>query len=270
MRTGERTSLKERDAAYDAPGEDAPYAAPLREWPRWERVVRVVAAVLVTLCLALYAYDWLRRPRVVAARLPERAYEQLLGDAAEGRVVRVDDREDFVRWQNRDGAVYQANHGGIDFRAAVERQPYVRDHPGSVTYARIDRPEPGGAVEVLGWFFLVFLLGTLARRPEPRRATRWGWVWIIVSVVGAPLYLLLSGSWSRSEPAVPPEGSHPWRAGGVMAFVLLGLVRSAGYDVASDLYEDGHPLRPFRTYVVPAEMEAFPPGRGTVAPSGQG
>jgi hypothetical protein len=232
----------------------------LRDAPLWERVLRIAGAVLVTLYLALYAYDGLREPRVVdSGNYGRGAYGQLLGDAAEGRVARVDDRRDDVLWQNRDGAVYEANYGrGIDFRAAVERQEYVRSHPGSVTYGRIHRRDHDGLRDNLVIFFgMVFLLGTVARNASPRRATRWAWFWIVASVAGIPAYLLLSGSWVR--PAAPGREDGGWIVGGVAAFVALVVALPVVHDSSDRLYERQHPIRPYGRIVLPAELEPFAP-----------
>jgi hypothetical protein len=265
--------LTERDDVADGPDDPfEPDSAPLRDWPLWERLLRVTGAVLVTLDLAIFVYDGLRAPRVLDHDdYRHGAYEQLLGDAAEGRVARVDNgREHGVRWQNLDGAVYQANHSGIDYRAAVERQPYVREHPGSVTYGPIDRRDQGELGQSIPAFFVIlFLLGTLFRRPRPRLATRWAWVWVVVSTVGVPFYLLFSGSWVRPErPGADHEGAdhggadhegggHGWLLGGVAAYLALMIGGSLLDSAGTTLYERGHPVRGYGAIVLPAEVEPF-------------
>lgn len=48
---------------------------------------------------------------------------------------------------------------------------------------------------------LMFVL--LATGPEPRHATRWGWLWVCATGVGIVAYLLLSGSRRRTVVADP-------------------------------------------------------------------
>jgi hypothetical protein len=251
MRTGElyTDDVDERPLrARFGPSGDGPAdpdAAPLRDGPLWERVLRIAGAVAVVLYLALYAYDGLRAPRVVSSRDARgSAYEQLLRDANAGRGARIDVRDNSVRWQNRDGAVYEVRHGGLDFRAMVERQPYVQQHPGAVTYGRIDRRVHGELGETPGvWLVILILIATLGRRAYPRAATRWGWVWPVWSFVGVPLYLLLSGSWVRTRPPPASDVEAPRRVDGVASILAVVVATQLVGGVGGRLYESRHPIR---------------------------
>lgn len=235
-------------------------AAPLRDGPLWERVLRVTLSVALTGYLALYAYDALRRPLDLRSRWFSGSitYAPLLIDAAQGRVVRVDDGggSGTVRWQNRNGAVYELAYDeptGVDVRAAVERQPYVRAHPGSVTYGPITRRIHGELREELPYELLVLSAAALIYyRPRPRLATRWGWAWAVYPVVGLPAYLLLSGSWVRTE---PPGRDGRRRLDGLTVYIVLIVTAVASSLIANHVYDSRHPVPRLRAdYVIPPEV----------------
>lgn len=71
------------------------------------------------------------------------------------------------------------------------------------------------------WFALAGAVGTLmvlVSGPEPRRATRWGWFWLITTVVGPPLFLVLAGPTSQLR---SPRGTHRRLTGGWAFLVAL-------------------------------------------------
>ncbi|WP_309647694.1 hypothetical protein [Nocardioides sp.] len=97
----------------------------------------------------------------------------------------------------------------------------------------------GGGASVLGWglpawaglLHLGVLLGTLfslTGSPQPWRATRWAWFWLLVLVppIGVPAYLLLAGP----TPPVPAPSLTRRRTTGGGGF-LLGIVGSLGLAV---------------------------------------
>lgn len=236
-------------ATVAAPEDDAPDprnldAARLREAPT-ERRVRVVLAVLLLAVSALAAYESVTRPREVSFR-EHAPYHELAADAAEERLDVVDARAGHkVRWRNRNGAVYEFDrYAADDERARIEAHPYLRSHPGLVRYGsiRVWRLASSPAVTVvLGLAWVLFVV-VLVRGPRPRLATRWAWFWASGTGVGQAAYLLLAGSWRRTDPPRPWGHAPPWRLGGAVAFVGLALLRIA-WNVGADAYYDGrHPL----------------------------
>lgn len=72
-----------------------------------------------------------------------------------------------------------------------------------------------------GWLVLAVWISTvlaLAMSPEPWRATRWAWFWLLLSApsIGVPAYLLLGGP----MPRVPAPGPGARRLTGGWAFLL--------------------------------------------------
>ena len=90
-----------------------------------------------------------------------------------------------------------------------------------------DTPVGVDVVLVLAVVAMVWLLVT---GPPPRRATRWGWCWLmlLLPVVGFLAYLLLSGVLSRRPVPAPP--ARPALTGG-RAFVVGVLGALLGYAV---------------------------------------
>lgn len=97
----------------------------------------------------------------------------------------------------------------------------------------------GAAATVLGWglpawaglLHLGVVLGTLfslTGSPQPWRATRWAWFWLmfLVPPIGVPAYLLLAGP----TPPVPAPSPTRRRLTGGRGF-LLGLIGSLGLAV---------------------------------------
>lgn len=82
---------------------------------------------------------------------------------------------------------------------------------------------------VSGWFawlgvaLFLFTLVLLMTQPEPWRATRWAWFWLIWSAPGLAAYLLLSGPTGILPPPRHPER----RLTGGWAFLLALVVSSA-------------------------------------------
>ena len=75
-------------------------------------------------------------------------------------------------------------------------------------------PEALAIVLLLGW---LAALALLVGGPEPLRATRWAWCWLLmVPLVGAPAFLLLSGP----TPGLPRPAPGRARLTGGWAFLL--------------------------------------------------
>jgi hypothetical protein len=136
--------------------------------------------------------------------------------------------------------VLQVPRGGRPADAANPDAPLVRGDIGAVLSAEHPdlhvvrtRPTPLGA-DALGWHLpswlgFVGLLGALAglvllvSGPQPWRATRWGWFWLIGNPLGALAFLLLSGP----TPPLPAPRDRARRLTGGWAFLLalaLGLL----------------------------------------------
>jgi hypothetical protein len=221
---------------------DEEVAAPLRDASRGERLFRCLLAALVVAYLGFTAYESLRRPTVVTGG--GSAYQSLLDAANTGRVTRIDDSgADYVLWRHANGHVYA--HPivyGVDLRASVAAQPYVRAHPRSVTYAPIaasairkqpwrDVAEPLAGIALLLW---------LVTGPPPRHLTRWGWFWIVATSVGTVPYVLLSGSRYRTVTTRPRRRNGAFGVAVAVAFsVAAALARHA---IAPD--QPGHSHAP--------------------------
>ena len=93
---------------------------------------------------------------------------------------------------------------------------------GSAELGPLVVPEPLAVVLLLGWLAALALLVT---GPEPLRATRWAWCWLlIVPLVGVPAFLLLSGP----TPGLPrPAPGRPRLTGGWALLLSLVLVPGA-------------------------------------------
>lgn len=191
-------------------------AAPLRDGPLWERVLRTILALLLAAWIAHGAVQWFREARLVTGG---EVHGALVNDIAEGAVTTIDDsREDLVLWRLRDGEVFaeRAFPATVDLRATVAAQPYVRDHPGAVRYGAIDARDPrdrdvGDSADAAVGLAAVLLIVT---GPPPRLATRWGWFWLSGTGVGPVAYLLLSGSRRRTVDDDSP------RVGGKAVFAV--------------------------------------------------
>jgi hypothetical protein len=224
------------------------WAAPLRDAPRWERVLRGLLALGVVGYLAVGAWLALAQPREIRDTFvtASNAYVRLLADVNAGRVdVIEDDGVGRVYWRNHDGAAFWVDkEPSYDLVRSVEAQPYVRDHPGAVRYGHVPRPhEPlwrGG----VAFFGVVGFLMVLVGAPEPRLTTRWGWVWIAATGVGLVAYLLFAGSWSRIGD--PPRRGKP---GGLAMYVAMAGLVVAGHRAAHGVYDLAHPVRPTTEYV---------------------
>ncbi|MEO7753497.1 MAG: hypothetical protein ABIS35_08800 [Terracoccus sp.] len=136
--------------------------------------------------------------------------------------------------QVSDGEVSTQDAVGTDDRVVGDVRDHIAALPGagSVRMTSDERPrESHGSFfgwEVPVWFgsavFAVWLLtvALLSTVDEPRRATRWAWLWVLLSpfaVVGVPAFLVL-GYASPSSPS-PARGR---RLTGGWAFVLLSVL----------------------------------------------
>lgn len=227
------------------------YAVPLRDAPRWERIIRIALAVLVGgLCL-VYAYDELRAPRVIRTEFlsEDTLGRHLLADVTAGRTVRIDDRRPTrnssgtIRWQNRDGAVYEYRDmtPRFDLRASVARQSPA--NPAALTFGRIHRRVHGTWDDQ--WIqFLGFLAAlTIYHSAQPRHLTKWGWAWVALSGVGLIPYLLFSGSWDRHGNEPPPR-----RIGGVRVFFAITALSIVVSMIGDRVYDARHPLATRRSW----------------------
>jgi hypothetical protein len=192
-------------------------------------------------------------------------YGALLNDVAAGRVTTIDDHatgaagRGYVMWRTRSGAVYVTDAWDVvDLRASVAAQPAVREHPGAVRYARIDRPLPErfrppsrlpAPRDVAGLAVVLLWLAALVTGPEPRRATRWGWFVLGGTGVGILGYVLLSGSQRRTTAERAPRLSF-LRAFG-LAFVVNVVV---AFTVAPLLRETTRPNEALRRDTVRAVL----------------
>lgn len=79
-----------------------------------------------------------------------------------------------------------------------------------------------GLAALLLWLAVLFLLGN---GPQPWRATRWAWFWLVAAAapVGVPAFLILSGP----APPLPAPRKGARRLTGGWAFLLAGVVSSA-------------------------------------------
>lgn len=106
----------------------------------------------------------------------------------------------------------------------------VREHPDLVV-THVSQTFAWGQIygfRVPSWLAWPALVGAvltlmvLVSGAEPWRATRWAWFWLIGTVIGAPLFLILSGpTWSMSA----PRASH-WRLTGGWAFIIAAVLGS--------------------------------------------
>ncbi len=118
--------------------------------------------------------------------------------------------------------------------------PVVREDLGAVLRAlapdlRVEREQgvdAGG--EVMGWraptaLVLLWLVGALAtlwllvNGPQPQRATRWAWFWVLGTPVGALAFLLLSGP-TPGLPAPDPSARRMTGGTGLVVGLLLSAV----------------------------------------------
>lgn len=137
----------------------------------------------------------------------------LLNHYAEVRMVTPD--ADNTASSGDDAAV----RSGYDIAAQI-----ADEHP-AVTTTRIAERHSYGEVYSfqvptwLIWFALAGAVGTLmllVSGPEPWRATRWAWFWLITTGIGPPLFLILAGP---TPPLRSPRETHRRLTGG-WAFLI--------------------------------------------------
>jgi hypothetical protein len=116
---------------------------------------------------------------------------------------------------------------GEDVSAVLHTAPSTRLaalQPG-LTVRRDDHLPSGG--RLFGWavpnvvglvtlFLFVAAFGLLVTGPQPWRATRWAWFWLLVSPLGGGAFLLLSGP----TPGLPTPRNPARRLTGGWAFLL--------------------------------------------------
>ena len=131
--------------------------------------------------------------------------------------------------------------GGTGLLNGTDPAPVVGEELGAALRAlapdlRIERQQgiddAGG--EVMGWraptpLVLLWLVGALAtlwllvNGPQPQRATRWAWFWIMGTPVGALAFLLLSGP-TPGLPAPHPTARRTTGGQGLVVGLLLSAV----------------------------------------------
>lgn len=124
-----------------------------------------------------------------------------------------------------------ASDDGMETRSGYDiAEQIAAEHP----TVRIERiPELLSYAEVFGfqvpfwvlWFALAGAVGTLmvlVSGPQPWRATRWAWFWILSTGIGPPLFLLLAGP---TPPLRSPRKQHRKLTGG-WAFLTALLIQS--------------------------------------------
>lgn len=171
-----------------------------------------------------------------------------LGDRAAGvEVVEVTWRRGLARFrtlvveERPPGAAGAAVRDDDDVTAILDRPvaDVLRGIDPGVTVTTAS-PRPGGPT-VLGWATPVWadavlllaaaaMVWLLTTGPPPRRATRWGWFWLmlLIPLLGFLAHLLLSGVLSR-RPAPTPT-ARPWLTGPkafLIGAVVAGAVTSA-------------------------------------------
>jgi hypothetical protein len=109
------------------------------------------------------------------------------------------------------GDYAQAQEEGVAIRRGFDIAGELLRHNPQVDITRVTRRHSGG--EVYGWqvplqlgvFALAAAVGTLAlliAGPQPWRATRWAWFWLMTSPVGTLLFFILAGP---TPPLRPPR-----------------------------------------------------------------
>jgi hypothetical protein len=213
-------------------------AAALRDAHPAERALRIVLALVVLAGTVVTCAVWFQGPREVRAN-------RLLAAAAAGRVTRVDtvSTPGRIRWRTRGGAAYQADltFTGPDVRASVEAQPYVRAHPGSVTYGPVRTATVPPPLRVAMLVVTVGCVLALLVSPQPRYLTRWAWFWTFRPFVGVVAYLLLAGSVRRGRPGTPTprQRFNGWQT--YFGLLLVSVLVQAGAMLVRDRL---HPVDP--------------------------
>ena len=179
------------------------------------------------------------------------SFAQLKADLADGEPSTVKIADDLhagatgyvtgeLLW--RDGLFWQRasvlqGHGGPGVQHGAADQADVstpiagdvasqlREINPRVRIIRTNLPTSGGSIvgwQVPTWMALTALalflvtVGLLTSGPQPWRATRWAWFWLIVSPLGTLSYLLLSGP----TPSIPAPRDPRRRLAGGWAFLL--------------------------------------------------
>lgn len=122
-----------------------------------------------------------------------------------------------------DGTTTSSNDVAV--RSGYDIAAQIAEEAPAVAITRIDgRLSSGGIYGFqvptrLIWFALTGAVGTLmvlVSGPEPWRATRWAWFWLITTGVGPPLFLILAGP---TPPLCSPRDSRRRLTGG-WAFLI--------------------------------------------------
>jgi hypothetical protein len=204
-------------------------------WAGWARYRRAARALLIAVLLA---------DAVVAfIALPNSADLGLLASAVNhGRVVVINGAPRSptvgpvplwsvpsagVEWSDSDGHRWLTQSGGgVDGLAQLV--PGFRPGRGLLPVPNdlldaVGRGDPLGVVrsvlDLLAAFAWLVMLVVLLAGPPPRRATRWGWVWLFALPlsIGGLWWLLRESPWSaRPAPSPVPDASPGTVAGGLL------------------------------------------------------
>lgn len=208
---------------------------------RWDRVrytliVGWLLAIIATPLTGERASSWGEITGLVTAGEVDtvRVVGELPGRGTGYSVVEVHWRHGLLRY-TAEVVHVQGRGNGAPARAATDATtPRINEAPSS----RLTELQPGlevtredhrsgAAGELLGWhvppvvamsaallFFAGF--GLLIAGPQPWRATRWAWFWLLLPPVGSVAFLLLSGP----TPGLPSPRNPRRRLTGGVAFLL--------------------------------------------------
>lgn len=129
------------------------------------------------------------------------------------------------------GDYAQAQEEGVATRRGLDIAGELLRHNPQVNITRVPRHHAGG--EVYGWqvplqlgvFASAAAVGTLAiliAGPQPWRATRWAWFWLMATPVGTLLFFILAGP----TPPLRPPRTPGRRLTGGWGFLLSVLLAS--------------------------------------------
>ncbi|RMB61780.1 hypothetical protein EAX62_03945 [Tessaracoccus antarcticus] len=141
-------------------------------------------------------------------------------------------RADVLMITPGDESLASPSSGDMAVRWGYDIAQHITDEDSAVLITRIPQRSSYGVVygfEVPMWLLVFALAGAvgtftvLVSGPQPWRATRWAWLWIIISAgIGPPLFLILAGP---TPPLRSPREQHRRLTGG-WAFVVALLCQS--------------------------------------------
>lgn len=140
-------------------------------------------------------------------------------------------RADVLMITPGDDSAASRSDDDMAVRSGYDIAEHLADEDSAVLIKRIPERLSSGVVygfDVPVWllgFALVGAIGTLmvlVSGPQPWRATRWAWFWIIPTVIGPPLFLILAGP----TPPLRSPRQHHWKLTGGWAFLSALLLQS--------------------------------------------